>query len=155
MPTTRAQNRVDGGEENTVESDARQRNSARARARGGGIGQRGGGQRGVGHRTGGAQRGSGAQMGGGVQDNIQAEEEIFFDDEEPDIGKTLHAKDGKLRIITSKGFICSTNFIVDIASQVNSQKYAIKGYEVLVKKAGTDNFIEFFIPEADIYNPVR
>ena len=29
------------------------------------------------------------------------------------------------------------------------------GYEVLVKIAGAESWIDFFIPEADIYNPVR
>jgi hypothetical protein len=67
----------------------------------------------------------------------------------------LHSKDGKLGFITSKGFVCATNFVVDIASQVHSIKYVIKGYEVLVKKAGADSWVDFFIPEADIYNPVR
>ena len=31
----------------------------------------------------------------------------------------------------------------------------IQGYEVLVKKAGAESWIDFFIPEADIYNPTR
>ena len=29
------------------------------------------------------------------------------------------------------------------------------GYQVLVKKAGMDEWLDFFITEADIYNPVR
>ena len=48
----------------------------------------------------------------------------------------------------------ATNFVVDIGSQVHSEKYAIKVYEVLVKKAGTDVWLDFFIPEADIYQEV-
>ena len=46
-------------------------------------------------------------------------DEVYFDDEEPDIGKTLHAKDGKLGFVSSKGFVCATNFLVDIAAQVH------------------------------------
>ena len=71
-----------------------------------------------------------------------AQEEVFHDDEEPNIGKTLHAKDGKvlpiifflnnyfisqLGFITSKGFVGATNFLVDIEAQVHSEKYVIKG----------------------------
>ena len=33
----------------------------------------------------------------------------------------------QLGFITNKGFIAATNFIVDIASQVHSEKYSIKG----------------------------
>ena len=42
-----------------------------------------------------------------------------------------------------------------------SQKYVIHkklghlGYEVCVKKAGSDRWEDFFIPESDVYNPVR
>ena len=57
----------------------------------------------------------------------QAEADFFEEDEEPDIGKTLHAKDGKLGFVTNKGFISATNFLVDIESQVHSETYAIKG----------------------------
>ena len=80
---------------------------------------------------------------------------MHFDDEEPDIGKTLHAKDGKLGFVSSKGFVCATNFLVDIAAQVHSTNYSMKGYEVIVKKAGNDNWDNLYIPESEIYNPVR
>ena len=61
------------------------------------------------------------------------------------MGKTLHAKDGKVGppyeyahfyiheifqlgfFNSSKGFVYATNFIVDIQSQVHSEKYVIKG----------------------------
>ena len=85
----------------------------------------------------------------------ETHEEVFHDDEEPDCGKTLHAKDGKLGFFTNRGFICGTNFLVDIESQVYSEKYSIKGYEVKVIKAGCDSWLNFFIPESDIYNPIR
>ena len=49
------------------------------------------------------------------------------DDDEPDIGKTLHAKDGKLGFVTNRGFVAATNFLVDIHSQVFSENYSIKG----------------------------
>ena len=153
MPTTRAKNRVDpvlvGPEHVETGTDAepgsappprqsRQRNSARSKTRG---------ARGGGHSN------QGRNNPEKVHEDV--EEEVYFDDEEPDIGKTLHSKDGKLGFITSKGFVCATNFVVDIASQVHSIKYVIKGYEVLVKKVGADSWVDFFIPEADIYNPVR
>ena len=40
------------------------------------------------------------------------------EEEEDDIGKTLHVKEGKLGFVTNKGFISATNFVVDIESQV-------------------------------------
>ena len=72
------------------------------------------------------------------------EETVHEDDEDDDIGKTLHAKDGKvltlntdfhnynvlfpqLGMITWKGFKANTNFIVDIAAQVYSEKFNVKG----------------------------
>ena len=55
------------------------------------------------------------------------EEMLEDDDDEPDIGKTLHAKDGKLGFVTNRGFVAATNFLVDIQSQVFSEKYSIKG----------------------------
>ena len=33
----------------------------------------------------------------------------------------------QLGFITNKGFMAATNFIVDVASQVHSEKYSIKG----------------------------
>ena len=33
----------------------------------------------------------------------------------------------QLGFVTNKGFIAATNFIVDIASQVHSERYSIKG----------------------------
>ena len=58
---------------------------------------------------------------------VADQEHIFHDEEEEDIGKTLHSKDGRLGFVTSKGFIAATNFLVDIGSQVYSEKYCIKG----------------------------
>lgn len=51
------------------------------------------------------------------------------EDESDDVtkGKSLNAKDGKLGFVTKRGFISATNFLVDILSQVYSEKYAIKG----------------------------
>ena len=94
MPSTRAQNReaaepepvVEGAEPEPVVGGAvppkqtRKRNSARARAKG--------------------------AQGGGVAHHRRSrsvpnqeaivEEDRYLDDEEPDIGKTLHTKDGKV-----------------------------------------------------------
>ena len=42
-------------------------------------------------------------------------------------GKTLQAREGSLGFVTSNGFIQATNFIMDIRSQVISEKYSIKG----------------------------
>ena len=94
MPSTRAQNRqaaepepvVEGAEPEPVVGGAvppkqtRQRNSARARSKG--------------------------AQGGGVAHHRRSrsvpnqeaivEEDRYLDDEEPDIGKTLHTKDGKV-----------------------------------------------------------
>ena len=111
MPLTRAQKKTDseGGDKG---SSARQRNAARAKSK---------------------------DVGGQVQATAARDDhdndEVYFDDEEPDIGKTLHAKDGKLGFVLSKGFVCATNFLVDIAAQVHSINYSMKGYEVIVKKA--------------------
>ena len=55
------------------------------------------------------------------------EEEILDDDDEPDVGKTLHAKDGKLGFVSNRGFVAATNFLVDIQAQVFSETYSIKG----------------------------
>ena len=57
----------------------------------------------------------------------EADEDVFEDDEEPDVGKTLHAKGGKLGFFTRMGFKVATDFLVDIASQVYSETYSIKG----------------------------
>ena len=57
----------------------------------------------------------------------EADEDVYEDDEEPDVGKTLHAKDGKLGFVTRTGFKVATDFLVDIASQVYSETYSIKG----------------------------
>ena len=63
-----------------------------------------------------------------VETTQQVEEEMFEDDDdEHDIGKTLHAKDGKLGFVTSRGFVAATNFLVDIQSQVFSENYSVKG----------------------------
>ena len=134
MPTTRAQkkNNSEGGDKGT---SARQRNNARAKSKDGGGGVQG--------------------QAATASENHETNDEVYFDDEEPDIGKTLHAKDGKLGFITSKGFVCATNFLVDVASQVHSQNYSMKGYEVLVKKAGTESWENFYVPESEIYNPIR
>ena len=120
MPTTRAQKKTnsEGGDKG---SSARQRNVARAKSKDSGV------------------QGQTAAD----SDNHDTNDEVYFDDEEPDIGKTLHAKDGKLGFITSKGFVCATNFLVDIASQVHSQNYSMKGYEVIVKKAGSESWENF------------
>ena len=57
---------------------------------------------------------------------------LDFVDDEPDTGKTLHAKDGKLGFFTSsKGFVYATNFLVDIVSHVHSKRYVLKGKFVL------------------------
>ena len=48
-------------------------------------------------------------------------------DEEPTAGKSLHAKDGRLGFVSSKGFVPATNFILEINSQVYSERYSIKG----------------------------
>ena len=62
---------------------------------------------------------------------------MYFDDE--DAEKTLHVKDGKVSVtyvilehffcfvIYSRGFVFATNFVLDIGSQVFSEKYLIKG----------------------------
>ena len=42
-------------------------------------------------------------------------------------GKTLQAREGSLGFVTSNGFIQATNFIMDIRSQVISEKYSFKG----------------------------
>ena len=58
------------------------------------------------------------------------EEAIPNDEEEDDIGKTLCAKDGKLGFMGKKGFFPATNFLVDIESQVSSDRYSIKGLKL-------------------------
>ena len=55
------------------------------------------------------------------------DQDIFHDDDEEDIGKTLSAKNGVLGFVTKQGFKVATNFLVDIGSQVYSEKYSIKG----------------------------
>ena len=70
-----------------------------------------------------------------VEDGDLAEKSSFFEDDD-DIGNTLHAKDGKLGFYTSsKGFAYATNFLVDIASQVHSDRYTLKGRSVLIYSA--------------------
>ena len=130
MPITRAQKKTDSEGGDKGSSASRHRNAARAKSKdNGGL----------------------VQAAAASDDN----DEVHFDDEEPDIGKTLHAKDGKLGFVSSKGFVCATNFLVDIAAQVHSTNYSMKGYEVIVKKAGNDNWDNLYIPESEIYNPVR
>lgn len=81
MPTTRARTRLPEDQpQGEVEGAAgprqtRQRNSARARA----------------NRAHPRRSRSSPNMADG-----HFEEEVFHDDEEPDIGKTLHSKDGKV-----------------------------------------------------------
>ena len=132
MPVTRAQKRTDSEGGDKGRSAARQKNAARAKSK---------------------DVGGQAQVAAASDDHDN--DEVYFDDEEPDIGKTLHAKDGKLGFVSSKGFVCATNFLVDIAAQVHSINYSMKGYEVIVKKAGNDTWENFYIPESEIYNPVR
>ena len=74
---------------------------------------RGGGGRTAGRVT--RQRAK-AKADNAVEANLNvAEEEVFDDDDdEPDVGKTLHAKDGKLGFVTNRGFVAATNFLVDI-----------------------------------------
>ena len=102
---------------------------------------RGGVARGVGQGTGGADTAPGprvthqrtrakAKVGTAVETTQNVDEMIEMfedDDDEPDIGKTLHAKDGKLGFVTNRGFVAATNFLVDIHSQVFSENYSIKG----------------------------
>ena len=48
---------------------------------------------------------------------------VDFVDDQPDIGQTLHAKDGKLGFFTSsKGFVYATNFLVDIVYHFHSER---------------------------------
>ena len=56
--------------------------------------------------------------------SLEADEES---DEEPTAGKSLHAKDGRLGFVSNKGFVPATNFILEINSQVYSERYSIKG----------------------------
>ena len=112
MPVTRAQKRTDSEGGDKGRSAARHRNAARAKSR---------------------DVGGPFQAAAASDDNDN--DEVYFDDEEPDIGKTLHAKDGKLGFVLSKGFVCATNFLVDITAQVHSINYSTKGYEMIVKKA--------------------
>ena len=90
-----------------------------------GVG-RGGGERPAGRVT--RQRAR-AKADNAVEANLDVVEEevIDDDDDEPDIGKTLHAKDGKLGFVTNRGFVAATNFLVDIQAQVFSETYSIKG----------------------------
>ena len=55
------------------------------------------------------------------------EESHFDDDDEEILSMTLCAKDGKLGYMSKKGFTPCTNFLVDIESQVSSDRYMIKG----------------------------
>ena len=55
---------------------------------------------------------------------LEANEES---DEELTAGKSLHSKDGRLGFVSSKGFVPATNFILEINSQVYSERYSIKG----------------------------
>jgi hypothetical protein len=75
--------------------------------------------------------------------NIENHEEyVFCDDDEPDIGKTLNAKDGKVGFVIIKGFIGATHFLVDIGSQVFRGKYSIKSILVCFTIA---NNIQFYL----------
>ena len=77
MPITRAQKKTDSEGGDKGSSASRHRNAARAKSKdNGGL----------------------VQAAAASDDN----DEVHFDDEEPDIGKTLHAKDG---------FVCATNFL--------------------------------------------
>ena len=58
-------------------------------------------------------------------------------------------------MITSRGFQPNTNFILDIRSQIYSEQLILKGYEVIVKKCADDKWLDFYIPEEDITNPIK
>ena len=72
MPVTRAQKRTDSVGGDKGRSAARHRNAARAKS-----------------------RDVGGQVQAAAASDDNDNDEVYFDDEEPDIGKTLHAKDGK------------------------------------------------------------
>ena len=55
------------------------------------------------------------------------EESDFDDDDEETLSMTLCAKDRKFGYMSKKGFTPYTNFLVDIESQVSSDRYMIKG----------------------------
>ena len=61
------------------------------------------------------------------QERRDEEEALLDTDDQEDVGKTLHVKDGRLGFVTAKGFISATNFNIDIESQVSSLHYSIKG----------------------------
>ena len=76
MPITRAQKKTDSEGGDKGSSAFRHRNAARAKSKdNGGLVQ--------------------AAAASDDHDN----DEVYFDDEEPDIGKTLHSKDGKLGFV--------------------------------------------------------
>ena len=89
MPTTRANRRLESeGDPPAVAATTRQRNTARARSRV----NRGGGP------AGGRPAGGRTLRRSMSTPNLEEgdREDVFFDDEEEDVGKTLHAKDGKV-----------------------------------------------------------
>ena len=61
------------------------------------------------------------------EENDKRVNEEEREDDLEDIGKTLHAKEGRLGFVTGKGFVTATNFLVDIRAQVHSTKCSIKG----------------------------
>ena len=48
-----------------------------------------------------------------------------FDD--PDVGKTLHASNGRLGYVTDRGFMEATNFVIHVEDFVYSETFKIKG----------------------------
>ena len=95
MPTTRSNRQLEPeGDPAPIALTTRQRHTARARAqvnRGGGV-------------PGGRNQGGGHSGGRKLRRSVstpnldEAErEDVFFDDEDEDVGKTLHAKDGKVK----------------------------------------------------------
>ena len=131
-----------GGDRGPSEGARRDRAEGGGRDRAQGGGRDEGSARGGGHDEGDSRGGVGfqarvtwqrtrakAKAGNAAVEAVhqEADEDVFEDDEEPDIGKTLHAKDGKLGFLTRMGFKVATDFLVDIASQVYSETYSIKG----------------------------
>ena len=95
MPTTRSNRQLESeGEPAPIAPTTRQRHTARARAqvnRGGGL-------------PGGRNQGGGHVGGRTLRRSVSTpnldegeREDVFFDDEDEDVGKTLHAKDGKVK----------------------------------------------------------
>ena len=58
-------------------------------------------------------------------------------------------------MVMSCGFQLNTNCILDIRSQIYSEQLILKGCEVIVKKCDDDKWLDFYIPEKDITNPIK